>query len=124
MNEVLYYEVLKKIPNLQTVNDIGYITDKGIPFKDAHDAIVYVLNNYPGMKPGSDILVHDKVRCKEAAEKIHPEYEKLLADLERMIEENDKELSRMTQEKAALEKQNTLGSSTKAAVLTEYIHEK
>jgi hypothetical protein len=73
MDDKRYYEFLQRIPNQEGLNSIGFITLNGIPFKNNGDAVKYGMKALPALEPGSDMVVYDQGKCREAAERMYPE---------------------------------------------------
>lgn len=73
MDNKRYYEFLQRIPNQEGLNSIGFITLNGIPFKNNGDAVKYGMKALPALEPGSDMVVYDPEKCREAAERMYPE---------------------------------------------------
>ena len=73
MDNKRYYEFLQRIPNQEGLNSIGFITLNGIPFKNNGDAVKYGMKALPALEPGSDMVVYDPGKCREAAERMEPE---------------------------------------------------
>ena len=123
MDEKRYYEFIKRIPKSPHVNSVGYITSDGIPFYDAGNAVKYIMRDYPEAKPGDEILVYDPEKCKKAALRILPEYEKLMNDLEIEMEQKRVEIDSMVSQINKLSDKDLIESVQKQ-VLKDELHRK
>ena len=98
MDNQTFYECLKRIPGAnKDMNAVGCVVDGRIPFLKNADAVRYALKIHPDMKPGSDVVVKDNLKCKMLALGMLPELERLtdlidfiLADKRCQITDNAK----------------------------------
>lgn len=123
MNEKRYYEILERIPNQKSVNGCGYITSDGIPFYHGSDAVKYVIKTHETVEPGSDMVVYDPDKCREAVYRIEPEISHLKHVLEERIEAKHAEINSLVEEINRLDDKD-LFESVRKQILREELHRK
>ena len=123
MNEKRYYEILERIPNQKSVNGCGYITSDGIPFYHASDAVKYGIQFYPEFEPGSNVVVYDPDKCREAASRMEREIKRLIEVISELIDAKHAEINRTAEEINRLSDRDLLESVHKK-VLTDDLYRK
>lgn len=123
MDDKKYYDFLnhgiewKYKPN---INGHGFVTLDGMPFYNAGDAVKYVIKHFPETEPKDKPIKEDPKVCKELVKTIEPELRWLVDLLEVNLEERNKEINSVVEQRNNLSDHNLLESVQKK-VLTEDI---
>ena len=85
MSERKYYDMLDRInfEGRKDINGQGFVA-LSIPFKKAGDAVTFILTDFPELTPAERAIDQNKPRCRELANVMRPEVERLLHCVERM----------------------------------------
>ena len=111
MDDKRYYDFLnhgiewKDKPN---VNGHGFITEDGIPFLNAGDAVNYVIKHFPEAKPNDKLIREDPVACRDAAWNLLKEIERLLETVEMYKNDVHKEIHQKAEQRDSIPGKNIL----------------
>ena len=124
MDDKRYYDFLnhgiewKDKPN---INGHGFYTSDRIPFLKAGDAVKHVITHYPEAEPNYLLIKENPVLCRELVKTIEPELRRLLGLLESNIEERNKEIDSLVEQRNSLSDRNLLESVQKKVLTDEII---
>lgn len=106
MKDKKYYEFLNKINyegQRKDINGQGFVALNSIPFKNARNAIEFIVKHHPDYTPSDGIIVQNRKQCSELAIAVYPEVEHLLQRIERQLKVAHNDLDRLAKQRDSTE---------------------
>src|SRR5699024_3722425 len=97
-----YYEFLNKINyegQRKDINGQGFVALNSIPFKNARNAIEFIVKHHPDNAPSYGTIVKNRKQCRELAIADYPEVEYLLQHVEIQLRVAHNYLDRLVEQR-------------------------
>lgn len=102
MKDKKYYEFLNKINyegQRKDINGQGFVALNSIPFKNARNAIKFIVTHHPDYAPSDGTIVQNRKQCRELAIAVYPEVEYLLQYVEIQLRVAHNYLDRLVEQR-------------------------
>ena len=122
--EKKYYDLMNGIKcadGKAEINGLGYVVLGSVPFKQAADAVTFILSQHPDLSPADCPIVQDRKRCAELAAVLKPEVDRMLYSVNSALGVAREKLHLLAEQRDALDDKNLMQSIKKQQLQEEVL---